>query len=97
MREIFQRPCRPYTQLLIASLLSTKAKGYFTGIPGLPPLLLDVPPGCVFHTRCPIAIDDTYGVLSHTSDLTERFVIFCGKIRNGSAYHTCIGFEGRKA
>ena len=55
IREIFNRPRHPYTQLLISSLPSTETKGHFTGIPGLPPSLLNVPPGCVFHTRCPLA------------------------------------------
>jgi oligopeptide/dipeptide ABC transporter ATP-binding protein len=27
------------------------------GIPGLAPLLRDLPPGCAFHPRCPHAID----------------------------------------
>jgi peptide/nickel transport system ATP-binding protein len=55
--EIFNRPRHPYTQLLISSLPSTETKGRFTGIPGLPPSLLDVPTGCVFHTRCPLAAE----------------------------------------
>jgi len=55
VREIFSHPRHPYTQLLISSLPSTETKGQFTGIPGLPPSLLDVPTGCVFHTRCPLA------------------------------------------
>ncbi len=55
VREIFNHPRHPYTQLLIQSLPSTEVKGNFTGIPGLPPSLLTVPPGCVFHTRCPLA------------------------------------------
>jgi peptide/nickel transport system ATP-binding protein len=53
--EIFSRPRHPYTQLLISSLPSVETKGTFTGIPGLPPSLLDVPSGCVFHPRCPLA------------------------------------------
>lgn len=57
VREIFRHPRHPYTQLLISSLPSTETKGQFTGIPGLPPSLLDVPPGCVFHPRCPLAED----------------------------------------
>ncbi len=57
IREIFRHPRHPYTQLLISSLPSTEVKGNFTGIPGLPPSLLDVPPGCVFHPRCPLAAD----------------------------------------
>lgn len=55
VREIFNRPRHPYTKLLIESLPSTETKGHFTGIPGLPPSLLNVPSGCVFHTRCPLA------------------------------------------
>lgn len=57
VREIFNHPRHPYTQLLIASLPSTEVKGDFVGIPGLPPSLLNVPTGCVFHPRCPIAQD----------------------------------------
>jgi peptide/nickel transport system ATP-binding protein len=55
--EIFNRPRHPYTQLLISSLPSIETKGTFAGIPGLPPSLLDVPSGCVFHPRCPMAAD----------------------------------------
>ena len=57
VREIFHNPRHPYTQLLISSLPSTEVKGEFIGIPGLPPSLLNVPTGCVFHPRCPIAQD----------------------------------------
>ena len=57
VREIFKKPRHPYTQLLISSLPSTESKGNFTGIPGLPPSLLEVPSGCVFHARCPVAVD----------------------------------------
>ncbi len=55
VQEIFRNPRNPYTQLLITSLPSTEVKGEFTGIPGLPPSLLNVPDGCVFHPRCPLA------------------------------------------
>ena len=57
VREIFSQPRHPYTQMLISSLPSTETKGHFTGIPGLPPSLLNVPSGCVFHPRCPLAAD----------------------------------------
>jgi len=55
--DIFTTPRHPYTQMLIASLPSLEEKGEFRGIPGLPPSLLDVPPGCAFHPRCPHATD----------------------------------------
>lgn len=55
VRNVFNQPRHPYTQLLISSLPSTKVKGEFIGIPGLPPSLLALPTGCVFHPRCPLA------------------------------------------
>ena len=57
IRDTFHEPLHPYTQLLISSLPSLEVKGVFKGIPGLPPSLLSLPPGCVFHPRCPHAMD----------------------------------------
>ena len=57
VRGIFTKPLHPYTQMLIASLPSLEHKGTFRGIPGLAPLLRDLPPGCAFHPRCPQAFD----------------------------------------
>jgi len=57
VRDIFTRPLHPYTRMLIASLPSLEEKGTFRGIPGLLPLLRDLPPGCAFHPRCPHTFD----------------------------------------
>ncbi|MEJ0020677.1 MAG: dipeptide/oligopeptide/nickel ABC transporter permease/ATP-binding protein [Acetobacteraceae bacterium] len=54
--EIITAPQHPYTQMLIASLPSLERKGTMQGIPGLAPLLRDLPPGCAFHPRCPRAV-----------------------------------------
>ena len=54
--EIITAPKHPYTQMLIASLPSLQRKGMMQGIPGLAPLLRDLPPGCAFHPRCPLAV-----------------------------------------
>jgi peptide/nickel transport system ATP-binding protein len=50
-------PRHPYTRALIASLPSLEHKGGLQGIPGLAPLLRDLPSGCAFHPRCPIAAE----------------------------------------
>jgi peptide/nickel transport system ATP-binding protein len=57
VREIFRDPLHPYSRLLIASLPSVGQRGKLRGIPGLPPSLLDPPPGCPFHPRCPDVMD----------------------------------------
>ncbi|CAN5660583.1 ABC transporter ATP-binding protein [soil metagenome] len=57
VNDIFEEPLHPYTQLLIASLPSLEGKGVFKGIPGITPSLLNPPPGCAFHPRCPKVMD----------------------------------------
>ena len=55
--EVIAAPRHPYTRLLIDSLPSITQKKALTGIPGLPPPLVDLPPGCSFNPRCPFAFD----------------------------------------
>ena len=50
--DIFDDPFHPYTRALIASLPSTSRRHRLTGIPGLPPALLELPGGCSFNPRC---------------------------------------------
>jgi oligopeptide/dipeptide ABC transporter ATP-binding protein len=55
--EIFYRPRMPYTVGLLASLprLATDAREPLRPIPGSPPQVIDLPPGCPFTPRCPLA------------------------------------------
>lgn len=57
VQGLLEAPLHPYTRMLVESLPSLEHKGVFRGIPGLPPSLLDPPPGCPFHPRCPQALD----------------------------------------
>jgi len=50
--DIFDESLHPYTRSLIASLPSTQRRHRLTGIPGLPPALLELPDGCSFSPRC---------------------------------------------
>jgi oligopeptide/dipeptide ABC transporter ATP-binding protein len=56
--DIFYAPRHPYTLGLLASLprVDTASRGLpLYRIPGEPPSLVRVPPGCAFHPRCPFA------------------------------------------
>ncbi|MBV7336255.1 ABC transporter ATP-binding protein [Chloroflexi bacterium TSY] len=57
IQEIFKRPQHPYTQLLISSLPTLETKGIFRGIPGIAPSLLNPAACCLFHPRCPQAME----------------------------------------
>jgi peptide/nickel transport system ATP-binding protein len=57
IRDIITAPRHPYTRMLIESLPSLDHRGGLRGIPGLAPLLRDLPSGCAFHPRCPLAVD----------------------------------------
>lgn len=55
VEEVFADPRHPYTQELLASTISlTTRELHF--IPGAPPDLVEPPPGCRFHPRCPHAM-----------------------------------------
>jgi peptide/nickel transport system ATP-binding protein len=57
--EVFYQPRMPYTLGLLGSLprLDMSDKQRLTPIKGSPPSLLNLPPGCPFTPRCPIARD----------------------------------------
>jgi len=57
VRQMIETPRHPYTRLLVDSLPGIEVKQALTGIPGLPPPLVDLPPGCSFNPRCPYAFD----------------------------------------
>ena len=56
---LFHAPRHPYTLGLLTSLarLDRRRTERLRPIPGQPPSLIRVPPGCPFHPRCPFATD----------------------------------------
>ena len=55
VREVFADPAHPYTRDLLRSTISLDTTTLYS-IPGAPPNLIDPPPGCRFHPRCPNAM-----------------------------------------
>jgi len=54
--RVLRHPAMPYTRALL-SALPQAGKKRLEAIGGLPPDFTDLPPGCPFRPRCPMAID----------------------------------------
>jgi oligopeptide/dipeptide ABC transporter ATP-binding protein len=59
VEQIFNSPQHPYTWSLLRSVprVDEARKDRLVSIRGLPPDLVNPPPGCKFHPRCPFVID----------------------------------------
>ncbi len=57
IRDIFYNPTNPYTHGLLNSIprLDQEAGGKLDAIPGSPPNIVNMPPGCAFGPRCEFA------------------------------------------
>lgn len=63
-RELYLHPRHPYSYGLLNSFPALHGpRRRMSGIPGSPPDLRAVPPGCAFHPRCPLAFDTCRSVL----------------------------------
>jgi oligopeptide/dipeptide ABC transporter ATP-binding protein len=56
--DIFARPVHPYTEALLESIPRPDRlqRGPLPSIPGMPPNLAALPPGCSFEERCPLGM-----------------------------------------
>jgi len=54
--ELFHRPRMPYTVGLLGALPTVDERGvdHLIPVPGAPPSLINLPPGCPFSPRCPL-------------------------------------------
>jgi peptide/nickel transport system ATP-binding protein len=63
-RDLYLHPYHPYSYGLLNSFPSMHGpRRKMSGIPGSPPDLRAVPPGCAFHPRCPLALETCRTVL----------------------------------
>jgi peptide/nickel transport system ATP-binding protein len=54
--SLYQTPLHPYSKALIGAYPSLKGeRRQLKSIPGVPPSLIDPPPGCRFTPRCELA------------------------------------------
>ena len=78
--DIINYPLHPYTKGLINSVVSVEPslrKKVLKGIPGAPPNLINPPPGCRFHPRCPNALPICYKKEPPLVEINERRYVAC--------------------
>ena len=80
-REIYINPLHPYTEALLSAvpipdpvLERTRNR---TAMEGELPTPLNPPSGCVFHTRCPMAIDECKVQVPELKDLDANHKVAC--------------------
>jgi peptide/nickel transport system ATP-binding protein len=80
-RDLYVHPRHPYSYGLLNSFPALHGpRRRMSGIPGSPPDLRAVPPGCSFHPRCPLAFDTCHTVLpllQPAQGEDERQIVAC--------------------
>ena len=79
--DLYNKPLHPYTQALLSAvpipdpvLERTRNR---TAMEGEIPTPLNPPSGCVFHTRCPMAIDECKIQVPELKDMTADHKVAC--------------------
>jgi len=79
--ELYERPLHPYTQALLAAVPipdpQVEATRVRTVLGGEVPSPLNPPSGCVFHPRCPIAIERCRGDIPPLREITPGHWAAC--------------------
>jgi oligopeptide/dipeptide ABC transporter ATP-binding protein len=76
VRDVFRDPAHPYTRELLRSTISLETSELHS-IPGAPPNLVDPPPGCRFHPRCPDAMRVCADLVPVEKQPVEGRRVFC--------------------
>ena len=81
-REIFKNPKHPYTSALMQSVPRLDQKGErLYSIKGQPPSLRDLPSGCRFYKRCPIAEDACRQQEPAEVEISKGHFVSCWKVK----------------
>ncbi len=80
--DVFYEPLHPYTQGLLESIPKIGYRGRLKAMPGEVPSLLDPPPACRFHPRCPFVMDECRRVKPRAYT-REGHMVLCHLYREG--------------
>jgi oligopeptide/dipeptide ABC transporter ATP-binding protein len=79
VEDVLQRPQHPYTQSLLEAVpeVDKPGKRKHVRLKGDLPSPINPPPGCKFHTRCPLAVDKCRTVAPATVAVGENHTAAC--------------------
>ncbi len=82
--ELFDHPRHPYTKALLAAVPvpdpTVEAGRTFQPLSGEVPSPINPPSGCVFHPRCPIAVNDCKQIRPEPRELHSGHWVACGEV-----------------
>ena len=78
-RDIFYNPQHPYTLGLLGSVpdLKSSREEKLEAIPGVPPDMLALPPGCPYAERCSFVRDECRTVVPELQEVGTAHTIRC--------------------
>ena len=83
--DVFRAPWHPYTQALLASIPRIEDDTVtLRAIPGQVPDLAELPPGCAFADRCPLARDRCRREQPDETSVGARHSVFCWQAGAGA-------------
>jgi oligopeptide transport system ATP-binding protein len=82
--ELYDNPLHPYTQALLAAVPvpdpETESKRKHQVVKGEVPSPMNPPSGCVFHPRCPLAVDSCSGAAPELRELRPGHWVACTEV-----------------
>jgi peptide/nickel transport system ATP-binding protein len=79
--DLYSEPLHPYTQALLSAVPSTRKKGQIKRerivLKGELPSPANPPTGCVFHTRCPAAMDVCKQIIPQFKEVKPDHFVAC--------------------
>jgi peptide/nickel transport system ATP-binding protein len=83
--DVITAPRHPYTKALMSAVLQPSARGRPSRhrLEGELPSASNLPSGCAFHTRCPIAVEDCSITKQHLTDLEPGHRVACSRLTRG--------------
>jgi oligopeptide transport system ATP-binding protein len=82
--ELFENPLHPYTRALLAAVPvpdpTVEAGRSFQPLTGEVPSPINPPSGCVFHPRCPIAVEECQRIRPETRELRPGHWVACSEV-----------------